>query len=208
MPENRKIKVYLSGPIAGVEDPGSWRNDAVEAFDSHLEGVNPMDWQDLWEENPTACARKDLGEMFASDVLLVNLIDAPEGGPLAGTRAEVAMWGAWQIVEQMQQAVLHGPTILVFRDEEQEKELSPWITMIGVKVFYDIGKAVQWLNLESSTWTTGGEPVNSPSNSSQAPSSATESPQSVIVGSDGQPLSSGTPSGSDETEPPTSSSSS
>lgn len=160
MADERKVKVYLSGPIADVEDPRYWRDDAVKAFDSHVECRNPMDWQDVYDENAAAGARKDLGEMFGCDVLLVNLTDAPEGGPCAGTRAEVAMWGAWQIIEQMQEAVLHGPCILVFKDEEQEKRFEPWVTMIGRKTFYDIEKAVQWLNLESSTWTTGGEPVN------------------------------------------------
>lgn len=204
MADERKVKVYLSGPIADVEDPRYWRDDAVKAFDSHVECRNPMDWQDVYDENAAAGARKDLGEMFGCDVLLVNLTDAPEGGPCAGTRAEVAMWGAWQIIEQMQEAVLHGPCILVFKDEEQEKRFEPWVTMIGRKTFYDIEKAVQWLNLESSTWTTGGEPVNSSSQGSPASSPDTENLQSEILGLDGQPLSSETLNGSDETEVPTS----
>jgi hypothetical protein len=203
MADSRKIKVYLGGPIKDVEFPNEWRENAVAAFDSHLETVNPMDWQEVFHSDPASGARKDLGEMFACDVLLVNLTDAPEPAICAGTRAEVAMWGAWQIVEQMQQAVLHGPAVLVFKDEEQEKLFDPWVTMIGVKTFYDIEKAVQWLNLESSTWTTGGEPVNSSSPDSPESSSLMENPPSEIVGSDGQPLSSETLSGSDETEPAT-----
>lgn len=203
---SKEYRVYLSGPISNIEPElaTGWRNDAAKLLEPQFEIIDPMAWDNEFLIDPEAGAKRDLAELYHSSVVLLNLTHAPDPALLRGTTVELAMWGAWQIIEQSMGGVIHGPVVAVYKDKAQEESLYPWITMLAPKAFYDVEKAIQWLNLESSTWTTEGSAVNQPSDNSLTPSLGTETPPSGIVGPGGQPLSSETSSGPDTVESPTS----
>lgn len=134
----KKINVYLSGPIDGV-DPAvanHWRDQVeltlpVDVF----ECLNPMSWA-RDEDTPLEYFVKDVEQLERADVLLVNVMDeplvlgdmilgeepheefvGPLYGPLRGTTWEIG----WSYARDI-------PIYLVYKNVEQRDRLGPFVS--------------------------------------------------------------------------------
>lgn len=116
----KKYKVYLSGPIEEVSHDvaSNWRL-ALELELPHdvFECLNPMDWAHS-QDTPENYYDNDVERLSQADVLAVDLRGAPKKALLRGTTWEVGFATAKRL-----------PIYIVFRDETQVKEFSPWLTM-------------------------------------------------------------------------------
>ena len=124
------MKVYLAGPIFGLDDAGcnDWRNYATEKLD--CETLNPMDRDFRGVEDDDEIMRiiveGDKLDILDADIVLVNYGDIPPGS--AGTSMEILF--SWE---------QHKRVILVTTQEK----VSPWLTYHSNIIYSELDHAIE-----------------------------------------------------------------
>lgn len=79
--------IYLAGPVEQDDNAATWR-DEIKARHPDVEFIDPMDWQDEWEQDPKLCIAKELSVCERHPILACNIgRDAPR---TVGTHHEIA----------------------------------------------------------------------------------------------------------------------
>jgi len=79
--------VYLAGPIENLEDPKTWRDSIIASY-PEIDFIDPLGWEDSWEEEPMWVIEKQLSICETNPVLVVNV--GSEGVRTVGTHHEIA----------------------------------------------------------------------------------------------------------------------
>lgn len=123
--------IYLAGPIGADDTPRSWR-DAVKQTHPSIDWIDPMDWQEAWEQDPHAIWERELETVRETPLLVCNI--GSKAPRTTGTHHEI------------REAVDHGHDVaIVPRGQVSQiyREIEP------VRLFEDVTPAVHWLTRTS-----------------------------------------------------------
>lgn len=121
--------IYLAGPIEKMYNPGSWRDGVKERYPD-VNFIDPLDWQDVWEEDRGKAVDMCMEAAIDNDVLVYKMGKyAPD---TTGTHYEIA----WAIKEGNDVAIVRtGPP-------------KGFVQELDVKFFRTTDGAMDWLNNE------------------------------------------------------------
>jgi hypothetical protein len=86
-PDSEQVGIYLAGPVEHDDDPRTWRDELKDRFPD-VNWIDPMDWQDDWDEDPRAVIQRELAAVEQNAVLVCNVgSEAPE---TVGTHHEIS----------------------------------------------------------------------------------------------------------------------
>lgn len=142
--------VYLAGPIEADDSPRSWR-DELRARYPEVDWIDPMDWQDEWEDDPSAIWERELETVRTTAVLACNIgTDAPR---TTGTHHEI------------REALNHGQDVAIV----PEGDVSQIYREIeNARIFENSGEAVRWLARSEKAVVPDGGTVESGKERSEA----------------------------------------
>ncbi len=115
-------KVYLAGPIFGVQDPASWRKEAIRLLPKGWQAVNPLDLE-VSIDRPTHLVQTDLDALARCDAVLVRAEE-----PSYGTAMEL-----FHASRTLDIPVIAWPC---------HGERSPWLTVHVSEFFNTLKEAV------------------------------------------------------------------
>jgi len=130
--------VYLAGPIEADDSPRSWRD---ELRDRHpqIDWIDPMDWQDEWEDDPSAIWERELETVRNTSVLVCNIgTKAPR---TTGTHHEI------------REALNHGQDVAIVPKGDVSQI---YREIESARTFQDPDRAVQWLTRTRATVAADG----------------------------------------------------
>ena len=132
------MKVYLSGPIAGLtfDEANGWRQEVTDAFAKvGITTLNPLrrrmffnaDDEDAANSAPNEIVQRDVGDVRAADLTLIYWT-----GMSLGTACEL-----WECHREGK------PVILVSSDPRITKH--PWVQVCATRVFDNLREAVKYI---------------------------------------------------------------
>ena len=129
------MKVYLSGPIAGLtfDEANEWRQQVADVFAKvGIETLNPLRRRmffnaDEEDVSPNEIVQRDLADVRASDLVLINWSSMS-----IGTACE--LWECYRSGK---------PAILVSSDPRITKH--PWVQVCATRIFGDLAEAIKYI---------------------------------------------------------------
>lgn len=121
------IGIYLAGPVEQTDDPRSWR-DHVKGSWPDLEFLDPMEWQQTWDEDPQAVIEKELTVCETQPILVCNI--GADGPRTVGTHHEIS------------HALAHGNDRIA---AVCKGEPAGFIEHRPIQMFERIADAIDWL---------------------------------------------------------------